>query len=381
MESTVVTDIVDADLTTLCSNGELCGSQPFYIDPSIIARAQEIFAVIINLVIGCLLPILIFGLVGNSIAFYILFRKARNSTTHLYLSALSFIDCIFLISSVSTWLVNGFSGGSLDLRKILDCNSLAFLLYVTKQISAWLLVIVSIERLLVVYMPTRAHMVTKMPIAYVSLSVMCVVIFIFNWMSFGGYLTNRQEGMTLLDTTCRGRTDFIEKFRNIHYPVIISTFYSYLPSILLFLTNAAIIAKFILAAKQVRIKPDDESAGSQETRKPNESGRTMAKNSRRMTITGVALSVTFLVLTIPSSVMDIYVNWKRSELERDIIRYYMMFMAVQITNVFSHLNHAINFALYCLTSSKFRQDLLAIIKCRQSIRQVGSSIATESTVK
>ena len=339
-------------------------------DPAILAKMATIYNLAMDLSMGFYIPILILGLFGNSLSFAIMVKKASASSTYCYLSSLCVMDNLFLTTSVLTWLIFYVSEGAVDLRAVLDCNVTSILHRIPKEISAWLLVAVSVERLLVVYLPTKAKTICDVKRSRVVVGLLIVAICAINWHSFGGFKTNR-PGHTVdgyVDKVCEGRSEFLSDYITNKLFWKHGTLYSYIPTILLFATNLAIVVKFAGAAWQQKrkVNPDTQS-------------RTMAKHSTRMTIMGLTLSFTFLCLTLPSAIINLYFYSNLAYVTSEPIRYYNHFLKDQMLSVLYHLNHAINFALYCVTSGKFRADLRALFRCH--MRDVMPSVVnTASTI-
>ena len=73
------------------------------VDIALMKRAKEIAQLGLYIGVGFYIPILVFGLVGNSLSFYILRRKLKMSSTHTYLSALAVVDSLFLFVSIGKY--------------------------------------------------------------------------------------------------------------------------------------------------------------------------------------------------------------------------------------------------------------------------------------
>ena len=86
--------ILSSGGTTVALDSEL----PY--DPIVMAELDRIVKIALGLTMGLLVPILVFGIIGNSLSFHILLKTARFSSTYTYLASLSVMDSIFLISSI-----------------------------------------------------------------------------------------------------------------------------------------------------------------------------------------------------------------------------------------------------------------------------------------
>ena len=134
-----------------------------------------------------------------------------------------------------------------------------------------------------------------------------------------------------------------------------SVLYSFGPFILMFITNSAIVFKFMTA-----------KCKSNSTESTNQA---LAKVATRGTAMVVTVSVTFLLLTSPTAV------WHTIP---DIIqlKYNPLFHAVM--NLGQYLNHSINGVLYTVVGSRFRKELLNLI-CRKDRSDGTSTSRTPNT--
>ena len=129
-----------------------------------------------------------------------------------------------------------------------------------------------------------------------------------------------------------------------------SVLYSFGPFILMFITNFAIVFKFMSA------KCKNNSTES--------TNQALVKAATRGTAMVVTVSVTFPILTAPTAV-----NMTRSfETQFSNNSLYGAFM-----NFTQYLNHSINGVLYIIVGSKFRNELLKLV-CRKK-RPHGPSVS------
>ena len=132
---------------------------------------------------------------------------------------------------------------------------------------------------------------------------------------------------------------FVVHFWEILYDVD-PILYLFLPFILMFMSNFAIVFKFMKA-----------KCRSNSTESTNQA---LVKSATRGTAMVVTVSVTFLFLTEPSAVDQALLQVMHLASNP----MYQVFM-----NFTQYLNHSINGILYCIVGSKFRNELLKIV-CR-----------------
>ena len=341
--------------TTECEQCDIGQGQDVY------AKVASLQKLTITLTLSFYFPIILFGMVGNGIAFGLMLKKSKQSSTYMYLVALSVVDNIFLLCSIGSWILFGFTNGSIDLRREVDCNLISALIYLPKQISAWLVVAVSVERTLVVYFPLKAKDICSLKRARIVIGIITAGVAVVNWHVFGSYRTIGEADDFSTDV-CPGRTAYLDHYADNIHGWLDSSFYSYLPSLALVILNGAIIGKFMLAASG-KVGPNEDAKS-----------RTMAKNSKRMTIMALTLSTTYLILTTPYSIHNLVFRTRFHRAYTDPVGFFTDFLVSQILSVLYHLNHAVNLALYSLTNAHFRNKLMNLFRCQRNRRVETSSV-------
>ena len=136
-----------------------------------------------------------------------------------------------------------------------------------------------------------------------------------------------------------------------------SVLYSFVPFILMFIINFAIVFKFMTA-----------KCKSNSTESTNQA---LSKSATRGTAMVVTVSVTFLILTTPTAVE--LALWPRIKLSYNLV--YNV-----IKNFAQYLNHSINGVLYCIVGSKFRNELLKLICGRKRSDDTSASYSVNTDV-
>ena len=133
--------------------------------------------------------------------------------------------------------------------------------------------------------------------------------------------------------------------------IIESILYSFGPFILMFITNCAIVLKFMKA----------KFKGNQSTESTSQA---LVKAATRGTAMVVTVSVTFLILTAPTAVNQAL--WHIILLANNPM--YLVFMIFT-----QYLNHSINGVLYCIVGSRFRRELLNLFYCKKMCKDISTS--------
>ena len=101
--------------------------------------------------------IVLVGTTGNALSAAVMLRRRMRATSiYCYLLVLAVVDTTVLyVSAFKTWL-RFVSGVEWLHASTLACRSLMFLLIVALHLSAWLIVVVSADRFVAVWMPLKA---------------------------------------------------------------------------------------------------------------------------------------------------------------------------------------------------------------------------------
>ena len=145
---------------------------------------------------------------------------------------------------------------------------------------------------------------------------------------------------------------------------------SVIPFIILLILNGVIIVtiqkrKSHFPQKTQEITEKQDNISSNAGRISKTGGKAQGKNQDRQ-LTTMLLSVSFalLGLTLPQCINHVYNSSFKLKVTPDPLKYYGTYALIDViaNRVFS-ANNAINFFLYCITGSKFRQDLMKLMPC------------------
>ena len=183
-------------------------------------------------------PVLfLIGLVGNTIAFMVLFKLFRKlkSTFHLFLLILSLNDLIVLCSGLSRyWILNVFH---IDVRNLNNaiCKLQLHVIYTTMQFSAWILVSVTVHRFLIV-----AKHISKLSynpkIAGIQLGI---IFFILTSLNFHYFFTNG-----IINGSCNSLTKEIFEFEEYAFVWVDLFILCIIPFIIMLLGNIYFLSNF-----------------------------------------------------------------------------------------------------------------------------------------
>ena len=139
-----------------------------------------------------------------------------------------------------------------------------------------------------------------------------------------------------------------------HYFQIDAFLASFIPWTVMFTANCFIILKFMMA------KWKNRHGGTESV------NQALSKSAVRGSVMLLTVSFSFIILTAPINIAF--------SITKDPPR---LFYGVAV--ILQYLNHSINGVLYCITGSRFRQELMDLFKCCSKKRPVISSVTNTNT--
>ena len=275
--------------------------------------------------ISIILPI---GLVGNILSIIIMNRKKfRTNTASIFLSTLAVSDSGYLLTNylTSVWI-----GSVTNMPRIPDhsdwvCKVVSYTVYVTKAYGSWILVAVNLERLLSVLYPYQIkRYLTLRRARLVNGAVFVIMLLVYSYILVlqGIQDHNKEPGCAMPD-----RSIATIQALNIFDMV----FYSLLPCTCILTSNALLY--YILRYRNNSKALDNDRLG--------------------ISMILLVISMTYTVLTLPLSFLLVW-NAHAFPLESSEL----LFTCLYTMDV---LNSAINFILYCISGSIFRNELKKMI--------------------
>lgn len=289
------------------------------------------------------------GTVGNLLSFAVMVQSTMRSTsTAFYMASLALADtAVLLFGCLRRWVLEVFDMDLLN-QGPLACSIINFFQYWSFDVAVWILVAMTMDRVLVVTSPLKAQIYSTRKRAALSLVLVMVASAGINSHFF--FTTIHTQGV------CTVSGEHARFYKDI-WSWIDATVYSFLPFMLLLIMNFIIVVVISKAnAKKQRMTNNFKSKRKDEQKS--------AVISRKLTIMLLSVTCTFLLLTGPAMVLNTMRELGKPyfdlSLPKDFAKY---ILTRQISRVLLYLNHSINFFLYCLTGSKFRQELIAMLRC------------------
>ena len=348
-------------------------------------------------------PIIIsFGTVGNILTIIVILRQIKQiSSTSLFLLCLAFSDLLVLYTSpLRQWILHltmdrDLSERTTDVRNLSEagCRIHTYLTYVSIQISSWLLVAVTMERVLSVMMPHRIKSISSLRVAgifiiSVTMFVLILNVFFLFGIGYGLVEAESQRQKKPIYHQCWPKTQEYQQFHDDVWPWIDFCVAFAIPFLILTICNSMIIVK-LARTKQHRRRM---SVGQ------GPRLRSIEKDNNVVTVLLVCLCILFFVCLCPVSVYFIgqpyWMNHIILRQEKSLqdamdkkkdMEYLILWHA--IVNCIGYLNATCNFVFYVLSGSKFRREIKSVLCCRkpgtESIfgtrTRLGGSISKVST--
>ena len=286
-----------------------------------------------------------FGILANFLVLLvIILTSLRTSVFMNLIMSLAIVDTMFLFSVIH--FLRGIFGELLIKPSLLYCRLTIFCIYVTGIVSSWVTVLISFERYIAICYPFKVHIYCtkkKMFVAFIIISILacasqiplfftCSLVFIGQQPRCLGFVSD-----TWID--------------------MISTFFLSMISSILPLVIITVLNVILIRQIQVQSAFRARSQGQQSV---------SISSTKHLSLFAmmVSLCVVFAVTSLPGTIL-IIVNHlcKVTTGSRCIViggwLYHILFILTDI-------NHCVNFFLYCLTGSVFRQALFQLFKCKHA---------------
>ena len=341
-----ITELFDINVTT---TEPPSGGGPPRPEPGAYTDAKEWLWKIIPPIV------MLLGTFGNSLTIIVLLRQIKNlSSTAVYLLTLAFSDLLVLyLGPLRQWIVYLWE---VDIRTLSNagCKIHVFLTYFSIMFSSWLLVAVTIERVISVILPHKVKLGCTTMKAGIAVVTIFICVFGLNCHILYGY------GQVYKPTSsgnyrCIPLYDDYLDFRNDILPWIDFVFTFVIPFVLLLTCNIIIIV--VLRKNKLRRKKMSLSQKE--------------KEGRSITVMLIMLCVVFFICLTPVSIYLIVLPYVKAEAQK--LPFMQMVRQLEktlfwhaLTNCFGYLNSSTNFMFYFLSGSRFRAEVRALFTCKKA---------------
>ena len=306
------------------------------------------------LVASTMTPIIVLGVIGNilSLLVWVKIRRCRTSTA-CFLACLAIADLLSLVYGLNFWLVYVVD---IDLRftSSFSCKFLVYLNFAAQYASAWIVVLVTVERAIAVCFPFKYKIIRRPEVALgvTFVTVTSMLSFCLVFLVSADIVSVPIKGNSTMDV-CLFTDDSSLVKAEVAWFYAELAIHFVIPFVIIVVCTVCILVKIVPPALSRLRYPSGKQRGQSK-------GNGILKS---MLFRAVLLSLAFCISVGP---IHIY-GYKETlqfklpiEAEMDgrrnvgVDSIYMTFV------ILMYLNNAINFLFYCAIGSGFRKDIVKI---------------------
>ena len=305
---------------------------------------NETKELIITVLVFILPVVLVMGAIGNIFSFIIFSRdKFRKTSFSLYFRVLAFSDTFTLLYIIND-IPNVLYGQDLQNRSYFWCKTFRYWLYAIAPVSGWLLVVISLDRMLSIIRPNKFLFLKKKQ----TQATICFVNLAYNLIFYIPLIVYKdyQEQENLNSSNL---TEIIYKCVNLEQEKIVDWLDLFNSTILPFLIMAISTSITVTKLFKSRSKTTAEA-------KPNTK---LKQRDTKFAITSVALNLFFFIFNLPVCVLYLLADFIYIE----DVDYVLIFCVTLITY---YLNFGVVFYVNLVTNSMFRNELLVFLRLRKA---------------
>ena len=290
--------------------------------------------------------LLCLGFCGNSVGIIVMqkgsFKKYMISFIIITLAVSDNIVLVLLPFNkeyITRWV--GF-----DLRSVeqLSCTLLSWLMKVSKITSSWFVVLISLERFIAVWFPLKARSLITKTSVYISIGLTYVIV--GGFCGIWSYFTDKIIDGKCIASQSSDDNQMLEKL----LAMIGGMMYAFMPIFLIFVLNALTVSKIIHHQRQ------REELGEHQQVKSDTS---------KITATLLSITIAFLILVVPVCLIRFFPLFFMNAFDGSTVENNKEILQ-GVLLVLEALNHSVNFYLYSMCSSVFRNEVRNIFTCSKT---------------
>ena len=304
------------------------------------------------------------GLIGNTMSLLVFSaRSMKESSCSVFLASLAFVDNIFLISLLITWIDGEFYD---ILVNDFTCQVIIFITYVTSFLSVWFIVGFTCERFFAICFPLRSSYICSVfreKVTVVALTFIACLVYNFSFWT----ITVQKIG---------SRPRCMYKFKYMEFLEVATWVDTIVTMIVPFVTIALVNTKVLHTA--IKFSSRRQSTVNLTIKRlcrntiqncKYETFKLKKDNPHlRVTRTLLLVSTTFLFLNLPSHVIRLYNLIIATNSSRSNFSLSMKFFFIQeVASMLYYTTFSCNFVLYTLFGRNFKSSLRAILLCKSTM--------------
>ena len=276
-------------------------------------------------------------IMANSIVISVItFSSLRSSVFMNLVMILAIFDVLYLLAVIN--VQNGIFGQFLIDPSVVHCSLNNFLLYVCGVVSSWVTLLISLERFIVIYFPLKGRInCTKKRSCAIVLALFIISCSCLVPLLYISKVTLKDQG-PLCTLIWNGPPQML-------FLIILLIFYSLVPAFCIVLLNILIMRK-LQAQRAFRVR-------SQMQHSEQKHINNTSKYVIMLFICSVFVATSFPSTIVVFALFSTSVNGKSFPI-------WLFHFAYLLDNI----NHSVNFFLYCLTGSFFRNALFQLVRCK-----------------
>ncbi|XP_060075386.1 growth hormone secretagogue receptor type 1-like [Ylistrum balloti] len=309
---------------------------------------------------------LLLGLIGNTLTVIIMNRKSFSKlNSRLLLICLASSDTLLLLTQpFNKKFVIKLMGTALRALSDMGCKIFFVFFRTGKMTSSWMVVFLCVERFVAVWFPLKAKSITTKIRTILALAVVYMVMITFN--SVWSFSSRIVDGMCYPDAYDRSDPFQSAKYANMIY--MGCALYSIAPMSIMAVLTTLILYK-LTAYRHKR-----KQLTSQARKSDTEGVKTTAM------LLGIVAA--YIVLVLPVTMLHLMAFFFKINAFGDNAKGFLVFK--EVSQLLEQLNYSINFFLYIMTSTQFRDGLYEVLKidqCKIRCRSLKHSSENKHQVK
>ncbi len=336
------------------------------------------------------------GLLGHSLTIYVFAQKRfRKNSSNVFLLCLAINDGLYLITHFfedtirSTYIHANNQFNLIDQYNI-ACQLINYFRYILRTISAYTLISISIQRLIIVFLPLINRFKSTQSAWLTMFCTTAIAIFVNMWVPFYFEVIEIDKNdldVSLLSNdslknikSCDVKKEYSDEY--FHITIAYICLIMLLPILIILIANVLISYKVFYSKYQQKklnkssliAKNNSHSNTANNNNNSNNSKIKLkpyylnidqvikrvtnkANKAERLTKLLVLISFSYAFLNLPYfltwSMYYIEINFNKE----DAVTHNYLYSAVELTEIFYILHYSIHFYIYCLSGSVFRNQL------------------------
>ena len=284
------------------------------------------------------------GIPGNILTIIVTRKKKfRAQNLSILFIALSLSDTFWLLFLPLKDIYEILTGTNIQNLTVISCKLVTTIIWIFSMMSNWILVAITLERALCILIPHRYKVLCNRTREKILLLLIIAIVFAY---AVHGLVTLglRKFGPRVV---CTGLEEYDWFYINLKDQLQVALM-SFVPFTFIFICNLAII----VSVKRADFK-----------RKETLFHKSSNTDTQTNTMVGMLLSITFAFIFLQGPLAGYLISLKSAE---EIVKFIQFDTPGTLTTyVMNSLSYSINFYLYIITGTIFRQEVMIIIGCRR----------------